>query len=674
MGIKMAGNSNPSLQIDLNEFKLHLHLKGRAQLTLHFNSPSRSFYLSVIALVVNEMKKSGKIKSIPLQEHHDLLALLNETIGGALGSSEKENLLHRIYKKWKDALPNLEEAPVFRVQGKKKKEEGDGAIGKVYSFSDVEKDGWANLFDYTGSEENVRLKFAIDKIGVGLNEISIIFGDFRNGEAWDQFIASLKKEEGKEQDKEKPTPVEETAVPEPPAVPSPAPQELKISWLSRYRWVALVVVIGLVAVGIWRIFLTPAPVEVASVDRMKYPLPDLPSIAVLPFANMSEDPKQEFLCDGMAEAIITALSRIPGMFVISRNSTFTYKGKPVKVKQVSEELGVRYVLEGSLQRSGDRVRITVQLIDALTGHHLWAQRYDRDLIDIFALQDDITTKIFAAVRVKLKYGGEVSTGQKLAEKYYRGEQGLDCYLKIAEAYGYTQRINIENNNLFRRMAEEVIAMCPENPFGYINLGWAYAFDYSLGNTKSPRETLEKGIELAQKALAMDESIYNAHQLLGALYLHKGEYDKAIVEGERAVALNAGHLGALQTYANILAIAGRPEEAIPLFQKAIRLNPFGSGFWFHFTFGRALRMTGRFEEAVSAYKKAIQFAPDNIRGHIDLAATYIMMGREKEARAEAAEVLRMNPKFSVDSFAKMIPHKDQSETDKVANALRKAGLK
>ncbi len=166
----MVESSRPSLQIDLNEFKLHLHLKGKSQLSLHFNSPSRSFYLSVIALVIDEMKKSGKIKSIPLQEHTDLLALLNETIGGAAGSSEKENLLHRIYAKRRNALPNLEEAPLFKVQGKKKKEEGDGAIGKVYSFTDVEKDGWANLFDYMGSHENVRLKFAIDKIGVSLKE------------------------------------------------------------------------------------------------------------------------------------------------------------------------------------------------------------------------------------------------------------------------------------------------------------------------------------------------------------------------------------------------------------------------------------------------------------------------------------------------------------------------
>ena len=161
---KIVENSMPSIQIDLNEFKLHLHFKNKTPLTLHFNSPSRRFYLSLIALVVHEMKKSGKIKSVPLQEHFHLLVLLNESIGGAAGSSNRVNLLHRIYTKWKDALPNLEEAPLFKVLGRNK-EAADGAIGKIYSFTDVEKDGWANLFEYIGSEENVRLKFAIDKIG-----------------------------------------------------------------------------------------------------------------------------------------------------------------------------------------------------------------------------------------------------------------------------------------------------------------------------------------------------------------------------------------------------------------------------------------------------------------------------------------------------------------------------
>ena len=417
----------------------------------------------------------------------------------------------------------------------------------------------------------------------------------------------------------------------------------------------------------------PPKEEVASKEKMAFPLPDVPSIAVLPFVNMSEDPKQEFLCDGMTEEIITALSKVPRLFVIARNSTFTYKGKPVKVKQVSEELGVRYVLEGSVQRSGDRVRINAQLIDGLTGNHLWAERYERDLKDIFALQDEINLKILTGVQAKLA-GGDVLTAQKYAEKYYRGKQGLDCYLKLTEAIGYRDRWNIEDNNLARRMVEEAIAMCPENPMGYVFLGRIYYNDYVLGNTKSPRETLEKAIELAQKALAMDDSIAGAHGLLCLLYIHyKREYDKAIAEGEEAVALNPGETTALDNYATSLSLGGRPEEAIPIFQKAIRINPFGPSFLYQ-DFGHALRTTGRFEEAVSAYKKAIQIAPNDIWIHLMLAATYSKMGREKEAGAEAAEVLRINPKFSLDFWAKTSAYKEQSVRDNLFNALRKAGLK
>jgi adenylate cyclase len=337
--------------------------------------------------------------------------------------------------------------------------------------------------------------------------------------------------------------------------------------------IAAIVIAGLVALYQFVLRPSPSKTEVASKEKMAFPLPDVPSIAVLPFVNMSEDPKQEFLCDGMTEAIITALSKVPRMFVIARNSTFTYKGKPVKVKQVSEDLGVRYVLEGSLQRSGDRLRITAQLIDALTGNHLWAERYDRDLKDIFALQDEITIKILNGIRVKLTMGGEVSMSQKYAEKYYGGKQGLNCYLKLMEASGYLQRFNIQDDNVARRMIEEAIAMCPENPMGYAHLGWVYHNDYWLGDTKSPQETLGKGIELAQKALAMDDSLAGPHGLLCALYTAKREYDKAIAEGERGAALNPGGTSELLNYAASLCYAGRPEEAIQVFQKAIRLNPF-----------------------------------------------------------------------------------------------------
>jgi len=235
-------------------------------------------------------------------------------------------------------------------------------------------------------------------------------------------------------------------------------------------------------------------------------------------------------------------------------------------------------------------------------------------------------------------------------------------------------MNPADNNLARRMVEEAIAMCPENPWGYVQLGWVTYYDYLLHNTKIPRETLEKGIELAQKALAMDDSIPDAHGLLCRLYSSKGEHDKAIAEGERAVALNPSGWGVLTNYGNTLTQAGRPEEAIPLLQKVIRLNPLGPAYIYS-NLGGALRMTGRFEEAVSAYKKATQLAPDNPAFHADLASTYIMMGREEEARAEAAEVLRINPKFPAD-FAQtsLAGYKDPSVRLKIIDALRKAGLK
>jgi len=407
--------------------------------------------------------------------------------------------------------------------------------------------------------------------------------------------------------------------------------------------------------------------EVASKEKMTFPLPDLPSIAVLPFKNMSGDPKQEFFSDGITETIITALSKVPNLFVIARNSTFTYKGKPVKVKQVSEELGVQYVLEGSIQKSGDRIRINAQLIDAFTGRHIWAERYDRYLTDIFVLQDEITLKVLAAIQVKLT-GAELSSGYG---KYYGGEQGLDCYLKIIEGNEYVERYNIKDNNLARRIAEEALAMCPEVPMAYLLMANVHSIDYWLAST--PREPLEKGIEMVQKALVLDDTLAEAHGLLGSLYTQKREYDKGIAEGERAVALNPSGATVLVNYASSLYFAGRSEEAIPLLQRAIRLNPFGPGLYYQYL-GNALRMTGQFEEAVSAYKKAIQRASDNLWSHILLTATYSMMDREKEAQSEAAEVLRINPKFSPDFFAKTTPLKDRSEIDKVINALRKAGLK
>jgi adenylate cyclase len=432
------------------------------------------------------------------------------------------------------------------------------------------------------------------------------------------------------------------------------------------------ILIALVAAAnvVWQFYphLRPSrpSVEGVSKEKMALSLPDKPSIAVLPFVNMSGDPKQEFFSDGITEDIITALSKLPMLFVIARNSTFTYKGKPVKVKQISEELGVQYVLEGSVQTSANRVRITAQLIDALTGHHIWAERYDRDLKDIFALQDEVTSNILRAMQVKITEGEQALHRDK-------GIRNLNCYLKLLEGQNYSNRFDIEGNNLARRMGEEALVMCPESSTAYHLLAATHMMDYWYGSSKSPQESIEKAIELAQKAIALDDAYANPHGLLSFLYSIKREHANAIAEGERAVALDPNGADVNAWYGLSLTFAGKPEEAIPLFQKAIRLNPFGPS-WYFFNLGNALGNTGRFEEAVSAYKKALQRSPDNLLAHVLLAATYSRMGLEKEARAEAAEVLRINPKFSLDYFVKTLPYKDQSEIDKVVNAMRKAGLK
>ena len=656
----MIASSIPSIQIDLNGFKLHLHLKGRIQLTLHFNSPSRRFYLSLIGLVVNEMKKLDKIKCIPIQGHLDLLVLLNETIGGAAGSSDKENLLHRIYTKWKDALPNLEEAPLFKVLGRKK-EEGDGAYGKIYPFADAEKDAWANLFEYTGSEENVRLKFAIDKIGVGLNETSIIFGDFRNGEAWDQFIASLKKEKEKKESE----PAEETAVSEASTVPIPSPQERKITWFSRYRWVLLVVVLGIVAGAIWKVFFSPAPTRVASADRMKYPLPDKPSIAVLPFVNMSEDARQEFFSDGLTEEIITALSQSPHLFVIARHSTFSYKGKPIRIDQVAEELGVRYVLEGSVRRAGEKIRISAQFIDATRGHHLWAERYDREMKEILGLQDEIALRIMTSLHVKLQKDDARVMG--------RGVKNLDAYLKAMEGWQSLHRGTKDDNTLARKLAQEAIALDPDYARGYNLLANTHVRDVWDGRAKSPGDSLKSAIELTQKAIALDPADDNSRSFLAYLYAMTRQWDKGFPEVEQALVLQPNSPEALYYLGCFLFLASKPEEAIPLFKESIRLNPFAPAGHFRFLSGAYCQIR-QHEEAIEVAKIAVQRAPESHASYLQLTAVLSAGGRDEEARVAAAKVLQINPKFSVEKYAGALAFKDRSHLDYMVDALRKAGLK
>jgi adenylate cyclase len=430
----------------------------------------------------------------------------------------------------------------------------------------------------------------------------------------------------------------------------------------------LLLALVLAAIVVWQFALRPSPppVEKADLKKMAFPLPEKPSIAVLPFANMSEDPKQEYFSDGLTEEIITALSKTPRIFVIARNSTFTYKGKVVGVKQVAEELGVRYVLEGSVRKSENHVRVTSQLIDALTGRHLWAERYDRDLKELFAIQDEITLEIIRALQVNLTEGEQ-------ARVIGKGTKNLQAYLKALDASVQFARMDKQGSMKAKQLAKEAIALDPNYAFPYSTLSSSHLLDLWFDFSESPKESMRLAVEAAQKALALDPSDPRTHLGWVNLYVMRREHDKAIASAERAVALNPG--GARPLFAMGIAMyhSCKFDEAVTLYEQAIRLDPFPSAIGFR-NLGVAYRGAGQYEEAVIKLKKALQLSPNDLFAHLHLAITYIKLGREAEAKAEAAEVLRIHPKFSLDYFAKVNPLKCQSVLDDHIACLREAGLK
>jgi adenylate cyclase len=406
-------------------------------------------------------------------------------------------------------------------------------------------------------------------------------------------------------------------------------------------------------------------IEPASVEKMAFPLPEKPSIAVLPFVNMSDDPNQEFFCDGITEEIITGLAKVSELFVIARNSSFAYKGKPVKVQQVAQDLGVRYVLEGSVRKSQENLRVTAQLIDALKGHHLWADRWDRKLEDVFTIQDDITMKITTAMQAKL-------TSKEQARIVAKGTNNLEAYLKILEAREHLMRFNPESNDRARQLAEEALDMDPQYGLAYAVLGKTHMLDVWLGASTSPKQSMVQAIGLIHKAIDLDESLGEAYGMLGFLYTMTGQYEKGIMEAEKAVALEPNSDLAHHYLGLTLRFASRPNDAIPAIKKAIRFNPFAPGTY-RYSLGLAYLFSGQYEEALEECKKATTREPDNLGAQLSLTVAYGLSGRDKDARATAQEVLRINPKFSLEQFSRSLVYKNHADKDRFIDALRKAGL-
>ncbi len=440
------------------------------------------------------------------------------------------------------------------------------------------------------------------------------------------------------------------------------------AWQKRNLIAAAIIVILVASAGIWYFhFRAVTPTDKPSLaEAPALKLPDKPSIAVLAFDNMSGDPKQEYFSDGLTEEIISGLSKMPQLFVIARNSSFAFKGKAVSLQEVGRKLGVRYVLEGSVRKQGDRVRITCQLIDAQTGGHVWSDSYDRDVKDIFAVQDEVTRKVMTALQVKLTEGEQARYWEQRKTGAKR-----EAVEKVWQARWYLDQGTADGDVEARKLIEEVIALEPQWANPYALLATVHSHAALWGWSKDPRESGRKAYEMANRALSLDEKLDSAHYVLGLIYANSCRYDEAVAEGERAVELNPNGAEALAFLGAFLNRSGRPEEAIPLFHKAMRLNPMPP-VWYYSSLGTSYRLTEQYDKAIAEYEKGLKSQPDNAHCLLSLAATYSLAGRQEDASRTAAEFRRLNPTASVEAWAKIF--KDPAVQDRLINALRQAGLK
>jgi adenylate cyclase len=444
--------------------------------------------------------------------------------------------------------------------------------------------------------------------------------------------------------------------------------------LTRWRRTAQVTAVALIVVwaGVvtYRLLVPPPPTSqpegvAPTSPQPALPLPDKPSIVVLPFVNMSGDPEQEYFGDGITVDLITDLTKLSGLIVTARCSAFTYKGKAVKVQDVGRELGVQYVVGGSVRKVSDRVLITAQLADATTGGQVWAERYERPLQDLLAVQEEVRQEILTHLALKL-------TGEE-QERFERASA------PHPEAYDYLRRAQESyfrgtpaDNARARHLGERAIEVDPTYARAYSLLASTYFVEWVNQWSPDP-QTIERAFALAQQALTLDESWLGAHELVALIYLLRDKHpEQALAVVKRSLAQVPNWFAGYVTLGVLFNAMGRPEETIGLQEQAIRLSPRSDRFLP--VLGSAYRSLGRYEEALTALQGALAVNRNRLDAHLELAATYSEIGREEEARAEAAEVLRLSPKFSLEGYKQRLSYTEPAAAERLLAALRKAGLK
>jgi adenylate cyclase len=395
------------------------------------------------------------------------------------------------------------------------------------------------------------------------------------------------------------------------------------------------------------------------------PLPPKPSVAVLPFANLSQDSAQDYFSDGVTEDLITGLSKVSGLFVIARNSTFTYKGRPVKVREIGRDLGVRYVVEGGVQRAGNRVRITAQLVDASTGYHLWAERYDREASDIFAVQDEVTRQIVRAMAVKLTEAEQTRIG--------RAPTGvLEAYDLALRGNEERKRTTREANAEARRLFVKALDLDPEYAAAHNGLGWAHLQSWQF-LWSTDRQTLERAQELAERAIALDRTLANAYHLLGQVYLWKKEHERALAQVEHAIELAPNDADGYDTLAEIHTWSGTPAEGIGHVRHAMRLNPHYP-FFYLWPLGHAYYMLQRRQDALGIFAKIIETNPNFLPAYGFRAVLLSELGRTKEAHEAWDKASQLSPGASLANLRERLPYKRASDLERFLTAAQRAGMR
>ena len=394
--------------------------------------------------------------------------------------------------------------------------------------------------------------------------------------------------------------------------------------------------------------------------------PHKPSIAILPFVNMSGDSRQDFLADGISENIITALSKIPQMFVIARNSSFTYRDRAVKVQEVARELGVRYILEGSVQKAGERVRVTAQLIDAANGYHLWAERYDRSLGDLFSMQDEITLNIVVALQVEMTDGEQ-------ARVRHRSSANLDAWGYFVKAYDLFQRHTKEDNIKARELLDQALKLEPNYANALALKAVTHFQDARFEYSASPAESFMSAVELCRMALTLDDTDPDTLALWGIIEMAQGQHEAAIATGERALTLGPSNAEVHAMLGVNYYYAGRYQDAIRLLKKALHLHPHYPP-WYSMMLGKAYTEFQQYDAALLAFSDVLERAPHQYWGHTGAAVACMRMGKQQEARRHVSKALALDPGLTIERFAAGDRfHKDPGTLQRILGDLRRAGL-